>query len=500
MVKGMVNYQGQRAKTPQRQRKGALQYVNTGNQKIDGLAKKMDAMLSKIPRGTFAHAGGRLGGARGALIGEGLSRISGYGDYTVKNNTLASRGTASVSDVGVPDFLPDSNNTKGLGVRLTHREYIGDVTVPDDAADFRSRQFNIDPANATMFPWLSSVASKYQKYKIHGMVIVYRSTSTDYNNSGTVALVANYDSGEASYETLAGVLNSKFAISTKPSANVIMPLECDPTTMPMGGYFIDHGLSTGFNDERLETFAKLQLITQGLSLDPGTTLGQLYVTYDIELLYPFTHIASGLKTQVATFTVPGSLSSAVQVTPIQTFGSKEMVSVEGLYGKYYEQLQASRIWPGWSTTTFPPLHPAAGRGNGMVMQFKQSGIYQVSVSFEAGETLASQASNIVPSVLLGKNCKFVTYTGASSDIWAFPTAGDDQLIVTSTDSAFAIPADTSNRPVGYCSITFLVKVVSNTSIENEAALGQSWLVANQAVLGGGSTITAQPLRITVTKV
>jgi len=55
------------------------------------MAKKLDQLLSRIPRGTFATVGGALGGPSGAMIGKGISTLTGYGDYNVRTNSLMNR-------------------------------------------------------------------------------------------------------------------------------------------------------------------------------------------------------------------------------------------------------------------------------------------------------------------------------------------------------------------------------------------------------------------------
>jgi len=251
-----------------------------------GMAKKLDQLLSRIPRGTFATVGGALGGPTGAMIGKGISTITGYGDYNVKTNTLMNRTVVGEMADQVPVF-----KQQGADTRLKHCEYVTDVVVPLNPQGFNVVPYEIDPTNVITFPWLSSVAKKYQRYKVKGMVIGFRSTSTDYQNSGVVAIAVNYDPAEAAYESMEGLLNTKFAVSTKPSNSMLAPVECDPSRSPMDGYYVKHVTSTDVNDatKRQTIMGTINVATSGLTLTPGTTLGQLYISYDIELIYPYLH-------------------------------------------------------------------------------------------------------------------------------------------------------------------------------------------------------------------
>jgi hypothetical protein len=241
----------------------------------------MDRLLKMIPRGTFATVGGALGGAPGRLVGDAISKISGYGSYTVNHNSL--QRSTQYNDEGVPSFA-----SIGHGNRIRHREFITDVRAPNVPNDFAVTGFRIAPDNRTLFPWLSELAGQYQKYKVHGMVFYYRSTSTDYQNSGTVALAVNYNATEGNYLNSESMLNAMFAVSSKPSLSFAAPVECDPATSPDGGYYVRHESNiTSVTDLRMSTVGNLNLATYGLTVDPGTVLGQLWCTYDIELLYPY---------------------------------------------------------------------------------------------------------------------------------------------------------------------------------------------------------------------
>jgi len=254
----------------------------------NSLAKKMDQLMSRIPRGTFASVGGALGGPAGAMVGRGMSTITGYGDYTVKANSLSNSTMIGEMADQVPVF-----KQQGADIRVRHCEFVTDLVVPVDKAAFNSNTFDIDPTSTVTFPWLASVAAKYQKFKVKGLVVGYRSTSTDYNNSGVVAIAVNYDPAETAYASMTDLLNSKFAVSTKPSNSMLAPVECDPSRSPMDGYYVKHVTSTDVSEAsiRQTVMGKINIATSGLTLDPGATIGQLYVSYDIEFLYPYMHAA-----------------------------------------------------------------------------------------------------------------------------------------------------------------------------------------------------------------
>lgn len=272
------------------------------------LTKKVDRLLKMIPRGTFETVGGAVGGPTGAAIGKGISTITGYGDYTVTSNSLGLVTQKGELANSVPSFEPSDH-----GTRIRHREFIGNVFAPPNPNVYSVKSYNIMASNPELFPWVSEIALRYQRYKVHGMVFYYVSTSTDYNNSGTVAICTNYNVNEREFGSMQTLQNSMFAVSTKPSLSMAAPIECEPKSMPSDGYFVRHqeALADGVvSDLRLSTLGKLNVATEGLTLPEGTILGQLWVTYDLELLHPYSGVDS---------IVPESFAStAYTVTPSQT--------------------------------------------------------------------------------------------------------------------------------------------------------------------------------------
>jgi hypothetical protein len=262
-----------------------------GAYNIKELSAKMDGLMKRIPKGTFSSIGSRWG-PLGGLAGHAISKISGYGSYKVGRNTLGTDTIIGHQAQNIPTFSPSEH-----GSRVRHREFISNVVVPLDGALFNNDSKRLAVDNAELFPWLSRLAQQYQKYKVHGMVFYYRSTSTDYNNSGTVAVSVNYNATEFKYSSIEQVLNSMFAVASKPSDSFAAPVECDPEGMPDGGYYVRHESAVKTTtDLRMSSVGTVQFVTEGLTLPAGTVVGQLWCTYDVELLFPYITPENAIKT------------------------------------------------------------------------------------------------------------------------------------------------------------------------------------------------------------
>jgi len=273
--------------------KGDYEVSRPSSAPSGGILGKLDKVLSRLPKGTFAAGGAalgaRFGGARGAemgrKIGGGLSAISGYGDYTVKSNTL---GTVSTSSDMVPTFVKNDHS-----VRVTHREFVKDITVPAAPATFTNTEYLINPGNATLFPWLSRLSKQYSQYKIHGMVFVYKTMTSDYASTGplgTVVMATNYNAVDRAFTSKIEMENSEFAVSCKPSQSLIHAIECEASVSGLTTLYIRDPAyaTTDTSDKRFYDYGKFQVATSGLSAGAGTgaILGEMWVSYDIEFMKP----------------------------------------------------------------------------------------------------------------------------------------------------------------------------------------------------------------------
>jgi hypothetical protein len=145
----------------------------------------------------------------------------------------------------------------------------------------------VNPSDTTTFPWLSSLAGNYIMYDVHGAVVVFESNSSEYAASsgmGTVCIATRYDSREPQFSSMLEMQNSMFAVSAKPSHNIIHPIECKKGFQPIDTYYVRRGneSSTIFNYDKCTTYVGVE----GLNAAVGTVIGRLWISYDIEFKSP----------------------------------------------------------------------------------------------------------------------------------------------------------------------------------------------------------------------
>jgi len=224
--------------------------------------------------------GRSLGGGAASLI----RAITGMGDYKVTANSLV---PGALGYEEKQDSLP-AFGVIGRGTRIQHREFIQDIVSSSVASAFSVTKFAIQPAFT--FPWLSTVASNYQEYKINGMVFEFKSTSSDALNStntalGSVVMSTQYNVLQPDPLNKASMEQLEFVTSCKPSLSMLHPLECARGESMMTVLSTRSGPAATGSDLRLYDYANHYVSVSGMQAT-NVNIGELWVSYDITLLKP----------------------------------------------------------------------------------------------------------------------------------------------------------------------------------------------------------------------
>jgi hypothetical protein len=222
----------------------------------------------------------------GSSLGASLSRWLGSGDYTVQSNSIVNRSNASV-----PTMHQTSNS-----VIIRHREFID---VVKGSINFTGFDLTINPGIPACFPWLAKLSTCYQQYKIRGMVFHYVPTSGNSVSStnpalGAVMMQTSYRSNDSSPANRVEMMNEYFACESVPSEPFCHPIECSPKENPFQIHYVRSGPIPANDSSLMYDTGTLFVRTQGMPAD-GNVVGDLWCTYEIELLKPI------LRTNVANF-------------------------------------------------------------------------------------------------------------------------------------------------------------------------------------------------------
>lgn len=277
----------------------------------------------------FSDLLGGIGHGVGNLVGGGIGKLFGSGDYIKdgpRTNSLWKHRQPSTGQIDAsfaagsnPSMAPFTMGAMSVQFdegppRITHREFIGPV-VSDGTQKFSTKIYRIQPGlkgRDVLFPWGSSVAACFQQYELLGMVLEYRTTSSNFaadSALGSVMLSTLYDANASPLATQSAVDNNDYTTSSVPSASVYHPIECATKESPTVVRYVRTGNAALENDERLDDVGVFQVSQFGITAPAGSQLGELWATYDIKFMkaaLPDLHVgttwaAGGVAVDTASF-------------------------------------------------------------------------------------------------------------------------------------------------------------------------------------------------------
>lgn len=246
------------------------------------IGRSIGGAASFLPGGSvLAPAASWLGDKIGGYLGNKLGSYFGWGAYSVNRNSLT-----------VPEGnSPASMHTSGMTTRISHREYIGDILSSGTAGAFKLESYQMQPGSATMFPWLSDLAINYQKYRMLGAIIEFKSGSGDAITGtntalGEVIISTNYNCADPNFTSRNQMENTQYCSSAKPSVSFVHIIECDPAMQAQEALYTSQSTIpiSGLNPNDIN-WCNVQVATIGCQ-GTNVNLGSLYITYEIELIQP----------------------------------------------------------------------------------------------------------------------------------------------------------------------------------------------------------------------
>lgn len=289
--------------TKQNKKQGSSKQGSNQAREVAALKQQVRALsVRKEPRQPRQDRNSWLGNA-GMHAGNAVAKIFGLGAYKLKVNSVF----GDMVNNTVPVMHSDSET-----IVLRHREYIGDVS---STTSFATTSYSVNPGLPATFPYLSAVAQNFQEYDFRGLVFEFKSTSADALNStntalGTVILAAQYNATDDVFVDKQQMLNEMWSIDTKPSSNVLLPIECDPKENPFKVQYIRTGALSTTQGSMLQ-YDLCNLVVGTYGSQAAAVVGELWATYEVELRKPKLSVGLGL-------TIPGAHYRAFGTMPGQT--------------------------------------------------------------------------------------------------------------------------------------------------------------------------------------
>lgn len=209
-------------------------------------------------------------------------QVSGHHNNSVVMSTVpAAKGVVSKTS------QPSIKHTRE-GVLVKHREYLGDITSTGTGFAVIGGAL-VAPSNPACFPWLSSIADRYEQYRFKKLTLEYLSEAST-ATSGVVMIAFDRNPNRTSPGYKASILEIQDCIRTPPWQSVAL-------NVPLDGQIRYNGsvanlsttstttANTGVNNTDLRLTATGQLYTAVSGVASGT-VGEAYLTYEVEFMRP----------------------------------------------------------------------------------------------------------------------------------------------------------------------------------------------------------------------
>ncbi len=174
--------------------------------------------------------------------------------------------------------VPSYKGVKG-GVRITHTEYIGDLTSSASNNVYKCQSFVLNPANNDTFPWLANQAASYANYRfrsLHFHVGSLVSTAT----SGMFGMAATSDAQDTDPVSKYTFMQYQNAARNNvwEAATYSVP---GPILRRLPEFLTADG-TAGSALNGTKATGKLFVCSAGIGAS-SVPYGELYVSYDVEL-------------------------------------------------------------------------------------------------------------------------------------------------------------------------------------------------------------------------
>ena len=244
-------------------------------------------------------------------------------DQQNKNQGKGSRASTTRAPVAVGNKTYSSKpryRNLGENMIVAHNEYIGDI-VGSSSAFSISKTLILNPGNRASFPWLASIASRYESYKF--IKLNYRFlTERPTTESGYVALVPDYDPSDAPPLNKTVAFQYESTAKSAPWENVTM-VSRPQNLSKRKSYFVRTQPVFDAGELPLADTGNLFVCVGGNS--GAVTLGELWCDYEVMFMTP--QIDLGADVLVDSLLVVGggtfSLDDPFGTAPVITLGGPD---------------------------------------------------------------------------------------------------------------------------------------------------------------------------------
>lgn len=229
-----------------------------------------------------------------------------------KNKASVSAAPVSIGySVGLPRPVFKTTVSGDGRIRVRHREYIRDILLGDYASD--PLTLPINPGMSSTFPWLCGIAQLYESYVFNSLHFEYMPTCGT-ATAGAFVFAIDYDANDPKPQNKSQLMQMHGAVRTSVWNAVCLQADSqDLRKLPQR--YTRKTVWGGNGDLKTYDVGNLVFAVSGYQGDPFQVGGgELYVSYDVELMTPQPWINSAYKDSA-------KIVGAGTVTLTKPFGS-----------------------------------------------------------------------------------------------------------------------------------------------------------------------------------
>jgi len=178
-------------------------------------------------------------------------------------------------------------------LRVRHREYINPVDVENAAFErptlggigitpHAPLRYSINPGDGTTFPWLSGLATRFEKYKFNSIRVSYK-PSCPTTTQGGIAMVTVYDPADPVPSRRNQLFNAESSVRGAVYDSLTMDLKKFHLGNDLHVRAMHHGLVDA-NELRMSDVGYFVVVVMNTNTD--IQFGDLFIEYDIVLRGP----------------------------------------------------------------------------------------------------------------------------------------------------------------------------------------------------------------------
>lgn len=277
-------------------------------------------------------------------------------------------------------------------IRVSHTEFVKDIL---GSAAFTATSFPINPGQGQLFPWLSSIAQRYESYRFNSLCFELNTVSST-ATTGTVMLTVDFDAADAAPTSKVQAMSYRSSVRDAPWKDLSQRLlPEDLHRLPMNFVRTTTALA-GNLDIKTYDIGNLFVITQGQA--SAAAVSELYVTYDVSLITPqLEDSGSGSRLygsaglSATSFVGTNTVLDPQSTIPLSWDAAGETVTFLAPFSGYVTIYATGTVITGiataGSTATVAAMYNSAGTNNTKYIQ-----VLRVTAT-TAGQTLMAQVAN-----------------------------------------------------------------------------------------------------------